>query len=92
MGIEEKSSILVTGADGFIGRTVAKLLGEAGARAVLLDSASPQSENSPRIRCDITDRGALESVFAGEAIGGIIHLAAILPTAATKNTSADTSR
>lgn len=71
--------VLVTGAQGFIGRTVAKLLQREGYGVVALDRAAstPQEE-----ALDITDATALRRLFEIRKIDRIIHLAAVLPTAA----------
>jgi len=76
-------SVLVTGGRGFIGRATVKLLRCAGYIVVSSDlapaKAGTASENE--LSCDLTDASSLERVFESRQIGGIIHLAAILPTA-----------
>ncbi len=84
----EDSSILVTGGRGFIGRAAAKLLQYSGFRVVSLDrnGAEPvPGESCLQVQCDLADASQLKRVFEKERIGGIIHLAAILPTAAQRN-------
>src|SRR6266496_779361 len=77
-------SVLVTGGRGFIGRAVGKLLQREGYNVVSLDAvplktgAAVESE----LLCDLSDSERLHRVFKTRHIGGIIHLAAILPTAA----------
>jgi UDP-glucose 4-epimerase len=88
MAIDEKPLILITGAGGFIGRAVTSLLERSGVRTLLLDHRSalascPESAGR-KIPCDISRSEEVERVFAADPIGGIIHLAAILPTAAQK--------
>jgi UDP-glucose 4-epimerase len=82
------SSVLVTGGRGFIGRAVAKLLQRSGYATVSLDQtpvAQSDKQTCPHeIVCDICDAAQLQRVFETERIGGIIHLAAILPTAAQR--------
>jgi nucleoside-diphosphate-sugar epimerase len=84
---EKRSSTLVTGAAGFIGREGTCLLERAGARVIALDRNSQSgvlSEAYRKVACDITNAEELERIFEQESIDGIIHLAAILPTAAQK--------
>src|SRR5579864_1118484 len=89
MAIDEKPLLLITGAGGFIGRAVTSLLEQSGVRTVLLDQGSAFascSESAGRkFACDISRSEEVEQVFAAEPIGGIIHLAAILPTSAQKD-------
>jgi nucleoside-diphosphate-sugar epimerase len=88
MDLSQNSSVLVTGGRGFIGRGVGKLLERSGYNVISLDTSSlPSAGADPNasgrdIVCDITDAGQLEHTFAAGQIGAIIHLAAILPTAA----------
>src|SRR5579864_4227472 len=80
------SRVLVTGGRGFIGRAVVKLLQDSGFGVVSLDVAPSVSSPARRheVECDITDARQLQRVFEIESIGGIVHLAAILPTAAQR--------
>ena len=82
----QDKSVLVTGGRGFIGRAVAKLLQRAGYGVVSLDASLPTSSSAKRreVECDLADASQLQRVFEIEQIGGIIHLAAILPTAAAR--------
>jgi nucleoside-diphosphate-sugar epimerase len=86
MDAQNSSSMLVTGGRGFIGRAVAKLLQHTGYGVVSLDASLPTSSSAKRreVECDLTDASQLQRVFEMEQIGGIIHLAAILPTAAVR--------
>jgi len=83
--------VLLTGGRGFIGRAAAKLLLRAGYRVVSLDlapavdSVEDDGESVGDVVCDISNADQLQSVFEAEPIGGIIHLAAILPTAAQRD-------
>jgi nucleoside-diphosphate-sugar epimerase len=75
---------LVTGAAGFIGRSVCARLSERGTPFVALDASS---SGAGRVRfdvvgCDISDLTRLNETFKTHRIGGVIHLAAVLPTAA----------
>ena len=83
-------SVLVTGGRGFIGRGVGKLLQRKGYRVVSLDCAQDtgtqyDGQSWQEVQCDIFSAEQLERVFAKETIGSIIHLAAILPTAAQRD-------
>lgn len=85
MELRDKS-VLVTGGRGFIGRAVVKLLQRAGYSVVSLDASLPASSCAKRreVECDLAHASQLQRVFEMEQIGGIIHLAAILPTAAAR--------
>jgi nucleoside-diphosphate-sugar epimerase len=91
------SSVLITGGVGFIGRAVGKLLQRTGYSVISLDQPvlgrsvlnQPRQANAEGewgldhvVRCDITNAAQLQDVFESRQIAGIIHLAAILPTAA----------
>jgi nucleoside-diphosphate-sugar epimerase len=85
MDVQNKT-VLVTGGRGFIGRAVVKLLQRLGCGVVSLDVTPGTSSSASRheVECDLTDARRLQRVFEIEPIGGIIHLAAILPTAAQR--------
>jgi len=87
--IQTQGAILITGAHGFIGRAVARLLEASGRRLVRLDQVTPEisstQDSSVRVACDISEEGQLRRVFEAESIRGIIHLAAVLPTAAQRD-------
>lgn len=85
------SKILVTGAAGFIGMHVAQLLLARGDEVVGIDNLndyySPQLKRdrlarltpSPRFRfiqMDVADRAGVQQLFADEAFGRVVHLAA----------------
>lgn len=84
-------TVLVTGGRGFIGRAVVKLLQRAGYRVVSLDispatgAAGHDHESARQIACDVSDAVQLEQIFKTTRFGGILHLAAILPTAAQRD-------
>lgn len=83
-------TVMITGGRGFIGRAVAELLQNPGNRVISLDvlplqDSGGESESRVEISCDITDRDQLRRVFASHEIDGIVHLAAILPTAAQRD-------
>jgi nucleoside-diphosphate-sugar epimerase len=72
--------VLVTGARGFVGRAVCKLLQRLSYQVVALDRG-PGSE----VEIEITDRPKLQQLFEAREITKVIHLAAILPTAARRD-------
>lgn len=76
--------VLVTGGEGFVGRAVGKLLQGEGYRAVSLDCRAQSNAEEKSVQCDITDIAALQRVFEAHRFGGVIHLAAVLPTAAKR--------
>jgi nucleoside-diphosphate-sugar epimerase len=91
MDTHRNSFVLVTGGRGFIGRAVGKLLQRTGYNVLLLDQERPAPSNAELseacrpVVCDITKAEQLHRVFEENSIGGIIHLAAILPTAAQRD-------
>jgi len=83
-------TILITGARGFIGRAVQKLLRQSGCNVLPVDQAAsvPGSGHfsvGREILLDITQLEQLKSLFSAREIAGIVHLAAILPTAARQD-------
>jgi len=91
MDADKNRPVIVTGGRGFIGRAVGKLLQRTGYRVISLDrqaSAYPvgdDRESKREILCDIGDAAQVRRVFESERVGGVIHLAAILPTAAQRD-------
>jgi nucleoside-diphosphate-sugar epimerase len=82
---KKDGGVLVTGSSGFIGRAVVKLLHRTGCGVIPVDRTlgfSSMEENAHQYECDISDASHLQHVFQENQICGIIHLAAILPTAA----------
>jgi len=85
------SFVLVTGGRGFIGRAVTKLLQRSEHRVISLDQSeamhagASEEQSLQQVICDITDMAQLSRVFAAQPVGAIIHLAAVLPTAAQRN-------
>ena len=71
-------AVLVTGAAGVIGREVCRQLSANGQAVVALDNA-PGNDRCTQV--DIRDRSALVPFFK-QPMRAVIHLAAILPTAA----------
>ena len=86
MSDRKTESILITGAAGFVGRAVVNALRAAGKRLVLVDQVpSADGGEFPQFICDISHAQELRRVFESQSIGGIVHLAAILPTAANRD-------
>jgi UDP-glucose 4-epimerase len=83
METDKQASVLVSGGRGFIGRSVGKLLQCHGYRVISVDM-TPASERSSEVVCDVTDLVELERVFQRARVDAIVHLAAILPTAAQR--------
>ena len=79
----EKRSILVTGGRGFIGRSLGKLLQRQRYRLISVD-VTPVRAGCDEILCDIEDLAELRKLFQRERLDAIVHLAAILPTAAQR--------
>jgi UDP-glucose 4-epimerase len=85
---QKQNCVLVTGAQGFVGRVLTRLLERSGRRVIALDTRAENSSGEARatkVVCDIRHHEELESVFRRERIDEIVHLAAILPTAAQKD-------
>lgn len=78
---------MVTGGRGFIGRALVKVLSQSGHHTISVDQTSIEGEStqSPllrEVRCDITDAQQLRKIFESASVTAVVHLAAILPTAA----------
>jgi len=87
MNVEKENSVLVTGARGFVGRALVKVLLQSGFTVVPLDQApvAGSDERAREVVCDIGDREQLQRVFEEERFDSVIHLAAVLPTAAQRD-------
>ena len=81
--------MLVTGGRGFVGRAVVKLLRRKGYPVISLDRSPlagiPSGENRGEVCCDLGESDRLRELFERDRITYIIHLAAVLPTAAQRN-------
>src|SRR5215470_5219135 len=87
MAIREKNSILISGGRGFIGRALVKLIQRSGYSVISLDRvpvANAVDSGIEEIECDLSD-ARLRDIFERQRVRKIIHLAAILPTAAQRN-------
>lgn len=92
----EKTTVLVTGASGMIGRHLVKGLLEKGYSVIGL--ARRETELRAEIKnyksyvIDLADRGALEKIFADNNITHTIHLAALAHTKGVIDLSVDAYR
>lgn len=77
-------AILVTGAAGFVGRHLCQ---ELAAKEIPYIGVDNQAADAPggHLPIDIRDRDAVGDLFRSHEVEVVIHLAAILPTAARKN-------
>lgn len=86
---QAQNSVLVTGAEGFLGRALVRLLERSNQRVIAMDlnqhEPSATQPHVTKLLCDITDRLQLERVFCEHPVGKVVHLAAILPTAAQRD-------
>jgi UDP-glucose 4-epimerase len=89
MKIQTRNAMLITGAQGFLGRAVSGILQLSGSPVIALDSIAadtlPTSEPVSNLVCDITNKSDLETLFQNMRFVEIVHLAAILPTAAQRD-------
>jgi nucleoside-diphosphate-sugar epimerase len=72
------SSMLITGAAGFIGSAVCRALTKARIPFLGID----RDAATGIVPCDLRNPDALESIFNRQSFGAVIHLAAMLPGAA----------
>jgi nucleoside-diphosphate-sugar epimerase len=89
MRAAQANTVLVTGGRGFIGRAAGKLLQCTGYSVISLDrkaaTAGTEAGGCDEIICDLGDIAQLKTVFERKRVEAVIHLAAILPTAAQRN-------
>jgi nucleoside-diphosphate-sugar epimerase len=77
--MSRKGATLVTGAAGFVGRQVVRILHGREERCFACDVRTCEIISTEV--CDITDQAALAKLFQLHPIKNIVHLAAILPSA-----------
>jgi GDP-4-dehydro-6-deoxy-D-mannose reductase len=75
--------VIVTGADGHIGREVCRLLKTSGTQFLATD-VDP-GEASDFVACDLSRKNDLAHLFRSQPVRAVIHLAAILPSAFHSN-------
>jgi nucleoside-diphosphate-sugar epimerase len=89
MRAAQANTVLVTGGRGFIGRAAGKLLQCTGYSVISLDrevpTAGTEAGGCDEVTCDLGDIAQLKTVFERKRVEAVIHLAAILPTAAQRN-------
>ncbi len=94
MHSEAKKSVLVTGGRGFVGRAVVNLLRRKGYPVLSLDRSPirelAHEDSTGEFLCELGDMVGLQGLFERNPISGVIHLAAMLPTAAQQNPLAAT--
>ncbi|PLZ02841.1 hypothetical protein CY652_07920 [Burkholderia sp. WAC0059] len=72
--------VLVTGANGFVGRAVCRMLAARGTGVVAADVEFDEGFGGvslERVRCDLTDFGQVEALFRNGAIDRVVHAGAI---------------
>jgi len=87
MDNEKPRSVLVTGGRGFVGKALVKLLQRHGYRVISVDrSATDTAEdtNCRQVISNICDHLQMDVLFERNRLDAIVHLAAILPTAAQR--------
>jgi nucleoside-diphosphate-sugar epimerase len=84
MDVFGRRTVLITGGHGFIGLAAGEALRSTGFRAISADlnSVNVDRQHGP---CDITDVAQVRDLFHKENIDAVVHLAAILPTAAQRD-------
>jgi UDP-glucose 4-epimerase len=87
MDVSANKTVLVTGGRGFVGRAAVNLLRRANYGVISLDQSNVSAADRTKgeVVCDISDAEHLRAVFEEQKIGDIIHLAAVLPTAAQRD-------
>lgn len=75
--------VIVTGADGHIGREVCRLLKTSGTKFLATD-VDP-GEASDFVACDLSRKDDVALLFLSQPVRAVIHLAAILPSAFHSN-------
>jgi nucleoside-diphosphate-sugar epimerase len=75
--------VIVTGADGHIGREVCRLLKTSGTQFLPVDLDPGQT--SDFLVCDLRKKNDVAQLFQSQPVRAVIHLAAILPSAFRSN-------
>jgi nucleoside-diphosphate-sugar epimerase len=79
----KQSVVIVTGADGHIGREVCRLLKTSGTKFLATD-VDPGGA-SDFVTCDLSRKDDVALLFLSQPVRAVIHLAAILPSAFHSN-------
>lgn len=69
--------ILITGANGFVGRRLCTLLKDQGQHVIALTHSASSTSADEHLRCDIRDATALQEAVRQAAPSHVIHLAAL---------------
>jgi nucleoside-diphosphate-sugar epimerase len=89
------TTVLVTGASGFVGLAVSEALAERGCKVTGFDLTPPKfsgfgwMQHLTFVQGDIRDRAALDRVLAEHAVTHIVHAAALTPDEAREREVAD---
>jgi nucleoside-diphosphate-sugar epimerase len=81
--IRDRGVVVVTGADGHIGREVCRLLRTSGTEFLPVDL--DPGETSDFLVCDLRKKNDVARLFRSQPVRAVIHLAAILPSAFHSN-------
>ena len=79
-------TVLVTGANGFVGVNLVRGLAAAGARVIAATRRAPDPaclaalQAAEWVRCDVTDRAALMDLMRGRRVTRVVHAAAVTST------------
>ena len=85
---EQSDSVLLTGANGFLGKALAKALVQIGAKVIALDIQPPREPHVEAVIAlsgDILDGEALHALALEHSVNAIIHLAAMVIPACRSN-------
>lgn len=87
MDTVKPGAVLVTGAQGFLGRAVSRALEQKSYRVLQLDcvAAASSAAGITAVQCDIANEQELKQVTERHPVDCIVHLAAVLPTAAQRD-------
>jgi nucleoside-diphosphate-sugar epimerase len=83
MDVVGRRTVLITGALGFVGRAAREALRDADCRVISADVTSDAAGD--QVHCDITNVAQVDNLFSQHRIDAVVHLAAILPTAAQRD-------
>jgi nucleoside-diphosphate-sugar epimerase len=83
MAARDEGLIIVTGANGLIGREVCRILRAAGNKILPVDVNADPIENV--IGCELRLKNDVSRLFQSHPVQSVIHLAAILPSAFRSN-------
>lgn len=75
----QANCILITGANGFLGRELTRQLCATGRTVVAVDADAPPDHGLPcgLMQADVRDRAAVETLFTDHPIDGVVHLGGV---------------